>query len=68
MRSTFATLALAALAAANPLPQAVTSAISPKTTAPAGCSSSYSGTFEIQVVNVTSSSKRDLQKVRRREG
>jgi len=62
MRYSIAPLALAALAYANPMPQGVTSAISPKATDPAGCSSSYSGTFEIQVVNVTSSAKRDVQK------
>jgi len=62
MRYSIAPLALAALAYANPMPQGVTSAISPKATDPAGCSSSYSGTFEIQVVNVTSSAKRAVQK------
>jgi len=62
MRYSIAPLALAALAAANPMPQGVTSAISPSSTSPAGCSSSYSGTFEIQVVNVTSSSKRAIEK------
>ncbi|WPH05006.1 protein containing internal repeats (PIR) [Acrodontium crateriforme] len=49
MRSALAPLALAALAAANPLPAASASA------APAGCQTSYSGKFEIQTVNVTSS-------------
>lgn len=62
MRSTFAPLALAALAAANPVPQGVTSAISPESTAPAGCSPDYPGTFQIQVVNVTQSAKRSVQK------
>lgn len=64
MRSAFAPLAFAALAAANPMPQGVTSAVSPEASSPAGCSSSYSGAFEIQVVNVTTSSKRDVVKVR----
>ena len=64
MRASFAApLAIAALAVAAP--QGVTSAISPSSTAPAGCSSSYSGTFAIQIVNVTSSSKRAVEKVRR---
>lgn len=63
MRYSFAPLALAALAAANPMPQGVTSAISPKSTAPAGCSPNYSGTFEIQVVNITGPGKRDLSLV-----
>lgn len=55
------TLALAA--AVTAAPQGVTSAISPMSTAPAGCKSSYPGTFQIQVVNATSASKRDIQKV-----
>ena len=63
MRSTFATLALAALTAASPVPQGVTSAITPSSSPPAGCSGDYSGTFEIQVVNVTSSGKRSIEKV-----
>ncbi|KAK5119334.1 hypothetical protein LTR85_007690 [Meristemomyces frigidus] len=62
MRYSIAPLALAALAYANPMPQGVTSAISPSSTDPAGCSSSYSGKFEIQVVNVTGSAKREVQK------
>ncbi|KAH9825784.1 protein containing internal repeats (PIR) [Teratosphaeria destructans] len=61
MRSSFAAIALAAVAAAKPMPAGVTSAISPKVTDPAGCTSSYDGKFEIEVVNVTSSkTKRDL--------
>jgi len=55
MRSAFAPLALAALAAATPMPQASSSAT-------ADCSSSYDGDFMIQVVNVTSSAKRSVQK------
>ena len=64
MRYSFAALALAALTSANPMPQGVTSAIAPSGSPLAGCSTSYSGNFEIQVVNVTSS-KRDVEKVRR---
>nr|POE65938.1 cell wall mannoprotein [Quercus suber] len=57
MRYAFAPLALAALVAATPMPA------SPSASAPEGCSTDYPGTFEIQVVNVTSSSsKRDLNK------
>ena len=56
MRSAFAPLALAALASATPMPQASSSAT-------ADCSSSYDGEFMIQVVNVTSSAKRSVQKV-----
>merc|ERR1712070_1270312 len=55
MRSAFAPLALAALASATPMPQAGSSAA-------ADCSSSYHGEFMIQVVNVTSSAKRSVQK------
>jgi len=63
MRSAYTAVALAALAAASPMPQGVTSAITPSSSPLPGCSTSYQGTFEIQIVNVTSSSKRDLQKV-----
>merc|ERR1712029_574081 len=55
MRSAFAPFALAALASATPMPQASSSAT-------ADCSSSYDGEFMIQVVNVTSSAKRSVQK------
>jgi hypothetical protein len=70
MRYSLASLALAAVAFANPIanpvPQGVTSAIAPSGTAPSGCQSSYSGSFEIEVVNVTSSkTKRDIVKVNR---
>ncbi|KIW96053.1 uncharacterized protein Z519_03119 [Cladophialophora bantiana CBS 173.52] len=58
---TFALLtALAVSALASPLPQGVTSAIAPSSPAPGGCQPSYSGSFEITVVNVSSASKRDL--------
>lgn len=60
MHYSFAAVALAGLAVAKPMPQGVTSAISPSGSPAAGCSTSYSGSFEIQVVNVTSSSKRDV--------
>jgi len=62
MRYSLAPLALAALAVAKPVPGGVSSAVAPSSSPPAGCSTSYSGTFEIQVVNVTSSSKRAVQK------
>jgi len=55
-----ALLAFAGAALASPMPQGVTSAIAPASSAPAGCSSSYSGSFEITIVNVTTSAKRDL--------
>jgi len=58
--SIVAPLAIAALAAAAP--QGVTSAIAPSSSAPAGCMGDYSGTFAIQVVNVTSSAKRSVEK------
>jgi len=58
MRSTFAILALVAGVFARP--QGVTSMIAPSATAPAGCSPTYPGTFEITVVNVTTSKRRSL--------
>lgn len=61
MRAAFATLALAGLAAATPAPQAVTSAIAPSSSPPAGCYENYDGTFLIGPVNVSSSSKRDVE-------
>lgn len=61
MRCTLASLGLVALAAAKPVPGGVSSAISPTGAAPAGCSSNYPGTFEIQVVK--GASKRDLAEV-----
>ncbi len=65
LRNTFALLALAvSTALASPMPDAVTSAIAPSSPAPSGCQTSLSGTFEITVVNVSSSAaKRDLEKV-----
>ena len=64
MLRTFALLAAAGAVLASPVPQGVSSAISPSGSAPAGCSGTYPGTFEITVVNVTNS-KRDLSEVRR---
>jgi len=58
MKSTLTILALAVGALA--MPQGVTVAIAPSATAPAGCSPTYPGTFEITVVNVTSPTKRSL--------
>ncbi|TKA83448.1 hypothetical protein B0A55_00355 [Friedmanniomyces simplex] len=57
MQFTLATLALAALAAAKPMPGGVTSAIAPSASPPADCKTSYSGSFSIQTVNVSSSAK-----------
>lgn len=58
MRSSYAIGSLA-LAASNALaaPQAVTASIAPQSTAPAGCSPSHSGQFQITVQNVTTGSK-----------
>lgn len=65
MQSTLAFLALAAAVVASPAPQAVTSSIAPAATAPAGCEASYSGDFQITVVNITAAAaKRDVAKVR----
>lgn len=69
MRYTVASLALAALATAKPMPGGVTSAVAPAGSAPAGCQSSYSGSFEIEVVNASTSSKRSvINKVSRAHG
>ncbi|KAK5717609.1 hypothetical protein LTR17_015962 [Elasticomyces elasticus] len=57
MQYSLTCLALAALAVAKPMPQGVTSAISPSASAPADCQASYDGTFSIQTVNVTTASK-----------
>ena len=63
MKYSAVALALAGAAFANPLPQGVTTQTSPKTPAPPGCKVTVPGTFEIQVVNVTSTAKKE--KVRR---
>lgn len=52
---TFVALTLAASALAKPMP-------APQSSAPEGCSDSYDGTFQISVVDVTSSAKRDIQR------
>ncbi|KAI5370191.1 hypothetical protein Slin15195_G010690 [Septoria linicola] len=59
MRYSVVPVAFAALAAA--LPQGVTENITPSTSAPAGCSGDYPGTFQIQVVNVTAPAKQKRQ-------
>ncbi|KAG9231994.1 putative cell wall manno protein PIR3 [Amylocarpus encephaloides] len=52
------TLALAALAAvANAIPQGVTESIAPQESAPDGCSLTYSGSFQLQAINFTTSAK-----------
>jgi len=59
----FSTLALALTGAAVVSAQAVTSAITPTGAAPAGCTGSVSGNFEITVYNTsTAATKRDLSK------
>lgn len=64
MKRMLALLALATSVLATPYPQAVTSAIAPSSAPPAGCETSHSGTFQITVVNVsTSATKRDLGRV-----
>lgn len=68
MRSTFAPLVFAALAAANPMPQGVTQSIAPAASAPAGCMASYPGTFEISVVNVTSPKSKRSADIEKRQG
>lgn len=55
-----ATLITALVGAARlALAQGVTSAIAPSASAPAGCSASYDGTFEITVAKVAGAEKRD---------
>jgi hypothetical protein len=56
-------VAFAAAVVASPVAQGVTEDIKPDSSAPSGCSASYNGDFQIQVVNVTSSeTKRSLTK------
>jgi hypothetical protein len=61
MQTTFALAALAAVAYAAP--QGVTGDSAPTAPAPAGCTGSYNGQFEITIINGTTA-KRDLSKVR----
>jgi len=60
MQTTLAVLALAG--AVYAAPQGVTAVLTPTASAPAGCATSYSGEFEITAYNLSSSSKRDLEK------
>jgi len=53
MKTTFTALALVAVAMASPMPQAAT---------PEGCADSHSGTFQVTVVNATTTAKRDVEK------
>ena len=62
----FVVAALAAVALANPMPQAVTSAISPTGAAPASCTASLPGNYEITVVKPGAAAKRDLEEVSNR--
>lgn len=63
MRYSLAPVALAALAAATPVPQGVTESISPDGETPEGCLTSYDGEFNIQIVNVTDAlEKRSIHK------
>lgn len=56
MKFTLAVMGLAGLVAAAP--QAVTSAMAPSGTAPAGCQPTYSGSFEITIVKPSGMKKR----------
>jgi len=61
--SVASSVAFAAAVVASPVAQGVTEDIKPDAAAPSGCSPSYDGDFQIQVVNVTqSASKRSLTK------
>lgn len=65
MRYTVAsTVAFAAAAVASPVAQGVTEQIKPDSSAPSGCSPNYSGEFQIEVQNSTSTAKRAVEKVR----
>jgi hypothetical protein len=58
MRSSYAIGSLAlAVSSALAAPQGVTAAIAPQVSAPAGCSASHSGQFQITVQNVTTGAK-----------
>lgn len=61
MKTFAVVVALATAVLANPMPQAVTSAIAPQASAPAGCSASAPGSYEITVVKPGIAS-RDLEK------
>ena len=69
MQTSFALAALAAVAYAAPQATtaggtAVTSLITPPGAEPSGAMSSYSGDFEVTIVNITSSAfKREVEKV-----
>lgn len=65
MRYSLAPVAFAAFVAATPVPQGVTENIAPDAATPSGCQTSYSGEFNIQIVNVTDeAAKRMIRKVR----
>jgi hypothetical protein len=68
MKSFALLAALSATVLASPMPQGVTSQIAPSSPAPEGCLPSWDGSFEITVVNVSSSAtRRDLEK-RQKDG
>ena len=60
MKGSLAAAALAGVVLASPMPQGQAA------TPAAGCQTSYPGTFQISVVNVTRSAKRDLERVSRK--
>jgi len=61
MQATLA-LVVALASVASAAPQGVTAIVAPTTAAPAGCTSSQSGEFEITAFNISSDAKRDLEK------
>ena len=62
MQYSFAVLAaVVAVVQASPFPQAVTAAISPSDSAPPGCMPTFSGSFGIAVMNVSTSSVQKRQ-------
>lgn len=61
MQYALALLAAVAVVKASPFPQAVTAAISPTGSAPPGCSPTFSGSFGIAVMNVSTSAVQKRQ-------
>lgn len=59
MKYSFVLGLLAGAALAEPIPGAVTSAIAPQASAPAGCQASSPGTFQITVEKVVSKKRQE---------
>ena len=73
MHSTFTLAAWAAAAAVavaspSPMPQGVTEEVSPDQGPPAGCSTSFDGSFNIQILNAASSTPVEKRALDKRQG